>query len=180
MFIFIGIGTFLTSWGNGTLEDWLWSPQRASLVVEQLVADRSDAKAQRFKVVVTWFENDYFGEARQQVIRSFVGIQGIDVVGTYVQLGNSAGGAIWRENVRTEGAEFLKSWNADMLILGVVRSPHEAITLWFLPRLGADSFSEGDKPYLLQHGTLPDLFHEHLRLQVLAWAFNAMGLTYIG
>ena len=68
----------------------------------------------------------------------------------------------------------LEDWHADLAIVGRVKRPGEALSLWFVPRMGEGTLRRGDAPYKLEDVTLGRDFHGDLRAQIAAAAFTSV------
>ena len=68
----------------------------------------------------------------------------------------------------------MEKWNADVAIVGVVKKPKEVLGLWFVPRSGEGTLDRGDRIYKLEDATLGADFHEDLRAQLIALAWQAV------
>ena len=66
----------------------------------------------------------------------------------------------------------LKTWNADVAVVGSVNNPGKALSLWFVPREVDGTLRRGYLPYELVHVTLPKDFHDDLRAQLTAEALR--------
>ena len=86
----------------------------------------------------------------------------------------SASGAAddWRPAMRKGTLAVLKTWNADVAVVGSVKDPGKALNLWFVPRDGDGTLRRGDLPYELVKVTLQDDFHDDLRAQLTAEALR--------
>ena len=65
-------------------------------------------------------------------------------------------------------------WNADLVVVGLVKKPGEVLSLWFVPRSGKGTLSRGDQPYRLEDVTLGKDFHMDLRAQLTTLALTAV------
>ena len=66
----------------------------------------------------------------------------------------------------------LETWNADLAVVGSVKDPGKALSLWFVPREGDGTLRRGDRPYELVNVRLQGDFHDHLRAQLTAEALR--------
>ena len=82
----------------------------------------------------------------------------------------------WRPAMRKGTLAVLKKWNADLAVVGSVKDPGKAISLWFVPREGDGTLRRGDLPYELVNVRLQDDFHEDLRAQLTAEALRVAAL----
>ena len=79
----------------------------------------------------------------------------------------------WRPTIRKRAHAVLKEWNADVAVVGSVKDPGKALSLWFVPREGDGTLRRGYlQPYELVHVTLQDDFHDNLRAQLTAEALR--------
>ena len=67
----------------------------------------------------------------------------------------------------------LKSWNADLAVVGTVKDAGKTLSLWFVPREGDGTLRRGHHlSYELVKVTLQDDFHDDLRAQLTAEALR--------
>ena len=66
----------------------------------------------------------------------------------------------------------LKTWNADLAVVGTVKDAGKALSLWFVPREGDGTLRRVNLPYELVNVTLQKDFHDHLRAQLTAEALR--------
>ena len=76
--------------------------------------------------------------------------------------------------MRNDARRVLNAWNGDLAIIGVVNVSEQALNLWLVPKEGEGTLSRGDRPYPLEHATLPLEFHEDVGWELTAMAFSAL------
>ena len=80
----------------------------------------------------------------------------------------------WREAMRKDAHSVLVDWDADLAVVGLVKQHGEALSLWFVPRLGEGTLSRGDHTYELARATLGRDFHDDFRTELTAVALVAI------
>ena len=80
----------------------------------------------------------------------------------------------WQPGMRQGAHAELDDWQGDLALVGEINESHEALSLWFMPRLGEDTLDRGDPPYRLKNVALGADFHEDLRTQITAIALAAV------
>ena len=69
----------------------------------------------------------------------------------------------------------LETWNADLAVVGSVKDPGKALSLWFVPREGDGTLRRGDlPPYELNKATLGPDFHDDFRTELTSAALVAV------
>ena len=169
MFVF---GTIVTTWFAGLTEGVLPSPQRVWLTVENTISGEKWPAERRFRLVLCWLDDDYSGESTKKVAQAFSKFDGIDITRSAQIVTARGAGETWRSTMREKTSKILQTWHGDLAIVGLVKVPQRAITLWYIPRVGDDNLTRGDSPYELKEATLPSEFHNEIRLQLIALAFN--------
>ena len=79
---------------------------------------------------------------------------------------------VWRPAMRKGALAVLKTWNADLAVVGSVKDAGKALSLWFVPREGDGTLRRGDQPYEFVNVRLQDDFHDDLRAQLTAEALR--------
>ena len=59
-------------------------------------------------------------------------------------------------------------------IVGLVKQPREALSLWIVPRSGGGTLDRGDQPYVLENATLGADFREDFDTELAAAALVAV------
>ena len=127
-----------------------------------------------FRIVLCWLENDWSGRDTRNVEAAFSGIEGITLVVSAETITASGAADEWRPAMQRRTREVLERWNGDVAVVGRVKQSGETLALWFVPRQGQDTLGRGDRPYALEEATLGADFHEDLRTQLAAMAWNAV------
>ena len=146
--------------------------QQVRLFIANACKTRSPRSEQRFRLVLCWLDNDRAGRDTGAVGEAFTGVEGIELV-RFHRIVSAAGAADdWRPAMRKGALAVLKKWNADLAVVGSVKDPGKALSLWFVPHEGDGTLRRGDLPYELVHVTLQDDFHDDLRAQLTAEALR--------
>ena len=123
------IGSFFVavfvSWLMGFFQQFLLSPQRARLAIANVFEASAPLPEQRFRLVLCWLENDGAGRDTSAVAEAFTGIEGIELVRSTRVVSASGAADDWRPAMRRGSLAVLKSWNADLAIVGSVRIPEK-------------------------------------------------------
>ena len=162
-----------TAWLLGVFTQFLPPPQRAWLAIENAFNARSPRPEKRFRLVLCWLENDSSGRDTGTVAEAFTGIEGIELVRSARVVSASGAADDWRPAMREGAIAVLERWNADLAVVGAVKDPGRALSLWFVPGEGDGTLSRGDQPYGLVNVRLQDDFHDDLRAQLTAEALRA-------
>ena len=148
-------------------------PQKVRLLITNAFQARPPLSETRFRLVLCWLENDHSGRETGTVAEAFMGIEGIELVRESSVVSAPAGAADdWRPAIRKSAHAVLKEWNADVAVVGSVKDPGKALSLWFVPREGDGTLLRGDLPYELVNVTLQEDFHDDLRAQLTAEALR--------
>ena len=169
-FLFMGIA----SWWAGFLNEYLPSPERLMLSLENIRRSVAHPAEDRFRVVLCWLENDPSGENTRNVELAFTSIEGIILVRSARIVAASGAADDWRETMQKEARVVLEDWDADLALVGLAKKPGEALSLWFVPRSGMGTLTRGDQPYDLDNATLGLDFHEDYRDEITAMALVAV------
>ena len=127
-----------------------------------------------FCIVLCWLENDKTGDDTRHVETAFAGIEGIRLIRSARIVTASGAADEWRPTMQQRASTVLADWNADLVIVGMVKKAAETLNLWFVPRSGDGTLDRGDRPYKLENVTLGADFHEDLRVQLSATAMAAV------
>lgn len=173
-FLSLVLVVVVTAWFTGFAEKILPSPQRVRLAANNAISAGNWPTERRFRLVLCWLDDDYSGESTKKVAQALAGIDGIDVARSAWIVSAQGAGDTWRSAMREQTHRILESWQGDLAIVGLVKVPQQALTLWVIPRVGDDTLIRGDRPYELKLGTLPPAFHDDIQLQLIALAFNAV------
>ena len=162
----------LGAWLKVLFGQFLPPTQQVRLFIANACKTRSPRSEQRFRLVLCWLDNDRAGRDTGTVGEAFTGVEGIELV-RFHRVVSAAGAADdWRPAIRKGALAVLKKWNADLAVVGSVKDPGKALSLWFVPREGDGTLRRGDLPYELVHVTLQDDFHDDLRVQLTAEALR--------
>ena len=162
----------ITAWLMGFFKQFLPPPQRARLAIANAFKARSPLPEKRFRLALCWLENDSGGRDTGIVAEAFMGIEGIELVRSARVVSAPGAADDWRPAIRKGAVSVLKTWNADVAVVGSVKDPGKALNLWFVPREGDGTLRRGDLPYELVNVTLQDDFHDDLRAQLTAEALR--------
>ena len=160
------------AWLLGFFKQFLPSPQRARLTIANAFKARSPLPEKRFRLALCWLENDSGGRDTGIVAEAFMGIEGIELVRSARVVSAPGAADDWRPAIRKGAVAVLKTWNADVAVVGSVKDPGKALNLWFVPREGDGTLRRGDLPYELVNVTLQNDFHDDLRAQLTAEALR--------
>ena len=162
----------LRGWLKGFFTQFLPSPQRTWLAIANAFKSRPPLPEQRFRLVLCWLQHDAAGRDTSTVEEAFTGVEGIELVRS-ARVVSALGAAYdWRPAMRKGTLAVLKTWNADLAVVGSVKDPGKALNLWFVPREGDGTLHRADLPYELVNVRLQDDFHEDLRAQLTAEALR--------
>ena len=151
---------------------FLPSPQQVRWAIANSGKIRSPRPEQRFRLVLCWLENDRSGRDTGTVAEAFTGVEGIELVRIHRVVSASGAADDWRPAMRKGALAVLETWNADLAVVGSVKDPGKALSLWFVPREGDGTLHRGDLPYELVHVRLQEDFHDDLRAQLTAEALR--------
>ena len=166
------VGAMFTAWLKGFFKQFLPSPHRARLALANAFKARLPLPEKRFRLVLCWLGNDSAGRDTGTVAEAFTSIDGIELIRSARVVSASGAADDWRPAMRKSTRAVLKTWNADVAVVGSVKDPGKALNLWFVPREGNGTLRRGDLPYVLVHVTLPKDFHDDLRAQLTAEALR--------
>ena len=165
---------FVSAWWAGVFDGYLWGPERVTLWFENVRRGESQPVEDRFRVVLCWLENDPDGKNMSNVAQAFTSVEGVELVRSPSSVAASGAADDWREAMKREARSVLEDWDADLAIVGLVKEPGEALSLWFVPRLGEGTLTRGDQPYELAQATLGPDFHDDFRAELTAVALVAV------
>ena len=173
----VWIGTIVVAvfgtWLKLFFGQFLPSPQQVRLAIANAFKTRSPRPEQRFRLALCWLENDRAGRDTGTVAEAFTGVEGIELVRFHRVVSASGAADVWRPAMRRGALAVLKTWNADLAIVGSVKDSGKALSLWFVPREGDGTLRRGDlPPYELVNVRLQDDFHDDLRAQLTAEALR--------
>ena len=153
---------------------FLPSPQQVRWAIANSGKTRSPRPEQRFRLVLCWLENDRSGRDTGTVAEAFTGVEGIELVRIHRVVSAPGAADDWRPAMRKGARAALEAWNADLAVVGLVKDPGKALSLWLVPRSGEGTLTRGDKPYELNKATLgPDL-HDDFSTELTSAALVAV------
>ena len=175
--VWIGVivAAALAAWIKGFFKQFLPSPQRARLAIANVRKARSPRPEQRFRLALCWLEKDGAGRDTGTVAEAFTGVEGIELVLSARVVSASGAADDWLPAMRKGALAVLKTWNADLAIVGSVKDSGKALSLWFVPREGDGTLRRGDlPPYELNKATLGPDFHDDFRTELTSAALVAV------
>ena len=159
------IASWLTEPPHGADLSW----ERVNLTLDNIT--RNEAPTQdKFRIVLTWLEDDRSGDDTRTVEQAFEGIGRVKLVRSARIVAASGAADEWRPAMQEEALEVLKDWHADLLIAGRVKKSGDVLSLWFIPRWGEGTLNRQEGPYRLEDITLGGDFHNDLQTQLVAVA----------
>ena len=168
------ITAVIVVWLTGFVDEIVPSPQKAWLKLQNKFRIKPQRTQDGFRIVLCWLENDRSGEDTKNVEDAFSGVKGISLVRSDRTITATGAADEWGPAMRRDAVAEMEKWNADVAIVGVVKTPKEVLSLWFVPRSGEGTLERGDWTYKLENATLGDDFHEDLRVQLIALAWEAV------
>ena len=142
------------------------------MAIANALEGRSPLPEERFRLALCWLENDSGGRDTGTVAEAFTGIEGIELVRSARVVSAPGAADDWLPAMRKDALAVLKKWNADLAVVGSVKDPGKALSLWFVPREGDGTLRRGDLPYKLVNVTLQCDFHDDFRAQLTAEALR--------
>ena len=149
-------------------------PERAILAVKNLRWNEPTRLDDRFRVVVTWLEDDRSGDDTRTVAQAFSNIKGIAMQRSARVVSASGASDEWLSGMQKSSRAVFDDWNADLVVAGRVKRTGDVLSLWIVPKRGKGTLERGDWPYRLENVTLGAEFHEDLRIQLTAVALVAV------
>ena len=168
------VALLVLTWLAGFLSPYSLSPGRVRLTIANILKDKPQQAEDRFRFVLCWLENDSKGHNTSIVAQAFSGVQGITLLRS-ARIATASGAADdWQPDIQRNARAVLGDWNADLAVVGLVKKSGEALSLWFVPRLGEGTLNRGDRPYKLENVTLGADFHDDLHAELTAYALAAV------
>ena len=167
----------LTTWWNGFLDEYLWPHERVVLSIENFLWDPPPRPEDRFRVVLSWLENDKSGDDTQIVEQAFQSVSGVELVRSALSIRASGAADDWQPAMQEGTSDVLEAWDADLAIVGLVKESRQVLSLWFIPRMGEGTLGRGDRPYKLEDVTLGEDFHDDLETQLVAVTLATVSTT---
>ena len=167
----------LSTWSQGVFNQFLPSPPRVVLAIENVIEGAPLPSTEHFRFVLTWVEDDPDGTYTNRVTRDFRQTEGVELVRSarIVTFSKASGAAgEWRPAMQDQAREILSEWNADVVIVGSATPDAGALSLWFVPILGNGTLDRQSYYVLNDYDAmLPELLREELRAQLVATALSA-------
>ena len=171
----IGVASaVLYAWLKGFLSQFLPTPQRARLALGNLVRSRTPPPEHWFRVVLCWLQNDPNGDSTRNVAEAFTNISGVTLFRSPRIVAKLGARSEWLVAMQKEARAVLEEWDADLAIVGLVKQPAKALSLWIVPRLGEGTLRRGDQPYVFEDATIGRDFHRDFRAELSAVALVAV------
>ena len=165
----------LAAWIKGFFKQFLPPPQRVQLAIANAFKTSSPRPEQRFRLALCWLEKDGAGRDTGTVAEAFTGTEGIELVRSARVVSAPGAADDWRPAMRRGARAVLETWNADLAVVGSVKDPGKALSLWFVPREGDGTLRRGDlPPYELNKATLGPDFHDDFRTELTSAALVAV------
>ena len=152
----------------------LYPPKRIRLGLTNLQSNPPPS-TERVRFVLCWLKGDSSGSDTAVVEQALSVVEGIEVRRSFRVVEAGGGADEWRPAMREQARRVLKDWNADLAIVGAVKVPGEALSLWIVPREGGFGTlaSANERIYRLDYATLQSDFREDLQTQLTLWALSA-------
>lgn len=135
--------TLIAAWVTGFLDHHVPTPARAWLALENAWQNKPQHSEDGFRIVLCWLEDDSSGDDTKFVEQAFANVDGITLLRSARIVAASGAGDEWRTTMRENARKALEDWNADLAIVGLVKRTGEVLSLWFVPREGADTLDAG-------------------------------------
>ena len=170
------ITTLVAGWVTGVLDQFVPSPERTRLAVENVWRGNPERSEEGFRIVLCWLENDAEGDNTLEVASAFQNpdLGGIKLVRSARIVVGSGAWDEWSEDMQQSVRAVLEDWDADLAIVGRVRRSGELLSLWVVPHSDEGTLGRGNRPYELDNVTLGEDFHADLRIQLAAVALAAV------
>ena len=170
------ITTLVAGWVTGVLDQFVPSPERTRLAVENVWRGNPQRSEEGFRIVLCWLENDAEGDNTLEVASAFQNpdLGGIKLVRSARIVVGSGAWDEWSEDMQQSVRAVLEDWDADLAIVGRVRRSGELLSLWVVPHSDEGTLGRGNRPYELDNVTLGEDFHADLRIQLAAVALAAV------
>ena len=162
------------TWMLGMLSRLVPWAGRSFLALRNLYRGKRDQSDDRFRFVLCWLDNDRRGKNTDVVAQAFTSIPGVTLVRSARVVKASGAADEWRTTMQSSAHAVLERWHGDLALVGLVKKPGEALSLWFIPRVGDGTLERGDRPYTLENVTLGEDFHDDLHAQLTALALAAV------
>ena len=164
------ITTCITTWSLGFLNRFVPCPARSVLAFTNTLRDNPQDAGRRFRFVLCWLEHDRSGDDTRIVAQAFTNVPGVQLIRSARVIKASGATDDWLPAMQSGARNLLEQWHADLAVVGLVKKPGEALSLWFVPLSGDGTLMRGDQPYELDKATLGPDFHGDLQTQLVALA----------
>ena len=166
--------TGLRAWSKGLLTEYLPSPKQVVLWLANVRRGKAQPRADRFRIVLCWLDNDRAGDNTRHVAEAFTRVEGVSLVRTARIVAAPGASEDWRNTMQKDARSVLEQWHADLAVVGLVKESGKALSLWFVPRSGEGTLRRGDESYELDNATLGPDFHDDLRAELTSVALVAV------
>ena len=166
--------TGLRAWSKGLLNEYLPSPKQVVLWLANVRRGKAQPRADRFRIVLCWLDNDRAGDNTRHVAEAFTRVEGVSLVRTARIVAAPGASEDWRNTMQKDARSVLEQWHADLAVVGLVKESGKALSLWFVPRSGEGTLRRGDESYELDNATLGPDFHDDLRAELTSVALVAV------
>ena len=139
------IAAVIAVWLTGVFNQFLPSPERTRLAVENIWTEDSQRPEEGFRIVLCWLENDSNGVDTKRVESAFSGVEGIKLVRSARIVTGFGAWADWSEDMQASARAVLEDWNADLAVVGSAKEPGKVLGLWFVPRSGLGTLERGHR-----------------------------------
>ena len=121
----------VAAWVTGFLNQFLPSPERARLAVENLWRGNSQRPEEGFRIVLCWLEKDAKGDNTVEVASAFQSpdFEGIKLIRSACIVASLDAWDEWSEDMQQSVRSVLEDWNADLAIVGRVKKSGELLSL---------------------------------------------------
>lgn len=161
-------------WSTGFLSTDALAPARARLALENLWRGDPPPPGERFRIVLSWLEDDISGKDTKSVATALRNVGGIELMRSACIVEASGARDKWLPAMQQSARAVLEDWHADLAILGEVKESQRSLNLWLVPRSSDGTLGRGDQPYLLTNVTLGEDFRDDLQAQLTATALAAV------
>lgn len=163
----------VTLWFQEVIREFLPSPERAKLVLDQTFADTQSPDEERLRFVLCWLEGDPSGRNTELVANAFIGISGIELVRSARIVSATGASDAWRSSMRDQALQVLEDREGDFVVVGFVKESEKSLNLWLISRFGQGTLEKGDKPFVLSNATLQSDFHLEVNSQIVSHVIEA-------
>ena len=162
------------AWLTGFLSTDALAPARVQLALENLWRGDPPPPEERFRIVLSWLEDDTSGKDTKSVATALRNVGGIELMRSACIVEAPGARDKWLPAMQQSARAVLEDWHADLAIVGEVKESQRSLNLWLVPRSGDGTLGRGDQPYLLKNVTLGEDFRDDLQAQLTATALAAV------